>query len=61
MWVHLSGSLDTKVYISRDVYMESILVTTFIISIISCWVGAAMKFSVGTLTTHRVDRLVTAN
>ena len=60
MWVHLSGSLDLEVYISGDVYMESILVTTFVISIILLgW--AAMKFFAGTLTTHYVDRLVTAN
>ena len=39
LWVHLSGSLDIEVYISGDVYMESILVTACVISIISCWVG----------------------
>ena len=32
-------AMDTEVYISGDVYMESILVTTCVISIISYWVG----------------------
>jgi len=52
--------LDTEVYISGDVYMESILVYCFHCEhyILLGW--AAMKFSTGMLTTHCVDRLVTA-
>ena len=51
--------LDTEVYISGDVYMESILVYCFHCEryILLGW--ATMKFSIGTLTTNRVDRLVT--
>ena len=47
-------------YISGDVYMESILVYYFHYEhyILLGWV--VMKFSTGMLTTHRVDRLVTA-
>ena len=53
--------LDTKVYISGDVYMESILVYYFHCMLnYLLWEWAAMKFSTGTLTTHCVDRLVTA-
>ena len=61
MWVHLSGSLDTEVYISRDVYMESVLVYYLHCQhyILLGW--AAIKFSAGTLTMQRVDRLVIAN
>ena len=59
MWAHLSGSLDTKVYISGDEYTESILVYYFHCQhyILLGW--AAMKFSAGTLTTQRVARLDT--
>jgi len=51
--------LDTEVYISGDVYMESILVYYFHCILISLLGWAAMKFSAGTLTTQRVARLDT--
>ena len=54
-------AMDIEVYTSGDVYMESILVYCFHCEryILLGW--ATMKFSIGTLTTHCVDRLVTAN
>ena len=53
-------ALDTEVYISRDVYIESILVYCFHCVLISLLLGwAAMNSSVGTLTTQRVARLDT--
>ena len=52
-------ALDTEVYISGDVYMESILVYYFHCILISLLGWAAMKFSIGTLTTQRVARLDT--
>ena len=53
-------ALDTEVYISGDVYMESILVYCFHCVLISLLLGwAAMNLSAGTLTTQRVARLDT--
>ena len=53
LWVYLSGSLDTKVYISGDVYMESILVYCFhCLLIYLLWGWAAMNLPAGTLTTN---------
>ena len=53
-------ALDTEVYMSGDVYMESILVYCFHCVLISLLLGwAAMNLSVGTLTTQRVARLDT--
>ena len=52
--------VGTEVYISGDVYMESILVYCFhyvLISLLLGWV--AMNLSAGTLTTQRVARLDT--
>ena len=51
-------ALDTEVYISGDVYMESILVYCFHCVLISLLLGwAAMNLSADTLTTQRVARL----
>ena len=45
--------LDTKVYISEDVYMESILVYYFhCVLIYLLWEWAAMNLPVGTLTMN---------
>ena len=53
-------ALDIEVYISGDVYMESILVYCFHCVLISLLLGwAAMNLSAGTLTTQRVARLDT--
>ena len=53
-------ALDTEVYISGDVYMESILVYCFHCVLISLLLGwAALNLSAGTLTTQRVARLDT--
>ena len=53
-------AMDTEVYISGDVYMESILVYYFHCVLISLLLGwAPMNLSVGTLTTQRVARLDT--
>ena len=60
MGIFLLGSLDTEVYISGEVYMESILVYCFHCVLISLLLGwAAMNLSTGTLTTQRVARLDT--
>ena len=53
-------ALDTEVYMSGDVYMESILVYCFYCVLISLLLGrAAMNLSAGTLTMQRVPRLDT--
>ena len=53
-------ALDTKVYISGDVYMESTLVYCFHCVLNSLLLGwAAMNLFAGTLTTQRVARLDT--
>ena len=53
-------ALDTEVYISRDVYMESILVYCFHCVLISLLLGwATMNLSSGTLTMQRIARLDT--
>ena len=45
--------VDTEVYISRDVYMESILVYCFYyVLIYLLWEWAAMNLPAGTLTTN---------
>ena len=50
--------VDTEVYISRDVYMESILVYCFhCVLIYLLWGWATMNLFAGTLTTQRVARL----
>ena len=52
--------MDTEVYISGDVYMESILVYYFHCVLNSLLLGwAAMNLFAGTLTTQRVARLDT--
>ena len=52
--------VGTKVYISRDVYMESTLVYCFHCVLNSLLLGwAAMNLFAGTLTTQRVARLDT--
>ena len=46
-------AMDTEVYISGDVYMESILVYYFhCVLIYLLWGWAAMNLPVGTLTTN---------
>ena len=46
-------AMDTEVYISRDVYMESILVYYFhCVLIYLLWEWAAMNLPAGTLTTN---------
>ena len=46
-------AMDIKVYTSRDVYMESILVYCFYcVLIYLLWGWAAMKLLAGTLTTN---------
>ena len=46
-------AMDTEVYISRDVYMESILVYCFhCVLIYLLWGWAAMNLPAGTLTTN---------
>ena len=46
-------TMGTKLYISRDVYMESILVYCFhCVLIYLLWGWAAMNLPVGTLTTN---------
>ena len=50
--------MDTEVYISRDVYMESILIYCFhCVLIYLLWGWAAMNLPTGTLTAQRVARL----
>ena len=48
-------AMDTEVYISRDVYIESILVYCFhCVLIYLLWGWAAINLSIGTLTAQRV-------
>ena len=53
-------ALDTEVYISGDIYMESILVYCFHCMLIYLlWGWVAMNLSAGILTTQHVARLDT--